>query len=175
MSEIKHSNAFRRAWKKYLKATYSSCSSMPLSSKGFSCVSPVWLGKNSFSACSGRGVGVSKIKVSTIEPFELPKDTLWRQMKNTRVIIRSNWKLGHGASEIKKMKSNMQRILKVKFLQGILTILFLHDEWNRHFRWRNSAVFTETALNHASWTLKFIFTHKYINIILTRTKGNQNY
>ena len=52
---------------------------MPLSFRPFSCVAAT-VGfvdeKNSRSACSGRGVGVSKINVSTMEPFDDPKDTL---------------------------------------------------------------------------------------------------
>lgn len=65
--------------------TYSSCSSIPLSFRPFSCAAAsVWFvdEKNSRSACSGSGVGVSKINVSTMEPFDDPKDTLqWRKMK----------------------------------------------------------------------------------------------
>lgn len=61
--------------------TYSSCSSMPLSFRSFSFDAgsvEFVLEKNSRSACSGSGVGVSKINVSTIEPLDDPKDTLER-------------------------------------------------------------------------------------------------
>lgn len=36
----------------------------------------VFDGKNSRSACSGSGVGVSNTNVSTIEPFDEPNETL---------------------------------------------------------------------------------------------------
>lgn len=66
---------------------------MPLSSRNddellptFSCAADCLLalegfvgsgGKlNSLSACSGNGVGVSKTRVSTIDPFDDPNDTL---------------------------------------------------------------------------------------------------
>lgn len=78
--------------------TYSSCNSMPLSSRcvdrfsdavdcllaleGFVC----WGGKlNSLSACSGSGVGVSKTSVSTIDPFDEPNDTLWTHIQRRRI------------------------------------------------------------------------------------------
>lgn len=75
-------------------STYSSCISMPLSSRHddelllhkLFCVvdaiddlpAPTASGgkPNSRSACSGNGVGVSNTSVSTIEPFDEPNDTL---------------------------------------------------------------------------------------------------
>lgn len=63
--------------------TYSSCSSIPLSSTLLLtfCVVDLFVPSsgenvNSRSACSGSGVGVSNTNVSTIDPFEEPKDTL---------------------------------------------------------------------------------------------------
>lgn len=62
---------------------------MPLSSSPFVVSLPSPSGsvdeKNSRSACSGRGVGVSKINVSTIDPFEEPKETL-KEMKNRSIL-----------------------------------------------------------------------------------------
>lgn len=55
-----------------IKATYSSCNSIPLSS-----LAPFESGKlNSLSECSGKGVGASNTSVSTMEPLEDPNDTL---------------------------------------------------------------------------------------------------
>lgn len=52
---------------------------MPLSFSPFVSCDPVVAltdEKNSRSACSGKGVGVSKMSVSTIDPFDEPKETL---------------------------------------------------------------------------------------------------
>lgn len=109
--------------------TYSSCSSMPFSSKMFSCVSQTnWFeGKNSFSACSGRGVGVSKMSVSTIDPFELPNETLRRQKITEKLqpILVQKWVMA-------QLKLCMQQIMKVK--------LFLK------FRLRVRSYFFSTAI-----------------------------
>lgn len=63
---------------------------MPLSLRPFSCVTGA-AGlvdeKNSRSECSGNGVGVSKISVSTIEPFDDPKETLRRQRKENENLL----------------------------------------------------------------------------------------
>lgn len=65
--------------RKRKSCTYSSCISIPLSLSPFIFVFvvPVITGeKNSRSACSGNGVGVSNTKVSTMDPLDDPKETL---------------------------------------------------------------------------------------------------
>lgn len=75
---------------------------MPLSFRTLSCVS-VAVGfvdeKNSRSECSGSGVGVSKISVSTIEPFEDPKETLWKKKRK----IHYKAKLGYQDIELNEL------------------------------------------------------------------------
>lgn len=87
--------------------TYSSCSSMPLSSRHDDellhnpvvfcvVVNDLWTpqppavdgsaGKpNSRSACSGNGVGVSNTNVSTIEPLDDPNETLWERENGKKI------------------------------------------------------------------------------------------
>lgn len=48
-------------------------------------VSDVFDGKNSRSACSGSGVGVSNTNVSTIEPFDEPNETLQKKITKIKV------------------------------------------------------------------------------------------
>lgn len=72
---------------------------MPLSFRSLSCVS-VATGfveeKNSRSECSGSGVGVSKISVSTIEPFDDPNETLQEEKREIHdKVNQSTTKLGY--------------------------------------------------------------------------------
>lgn len=92
----------------FSSSTYSSCNSMPLSSRAdvellpcpatLCVVDNLSAGKpNSRSACSGNGVGVSKTSVSTIEPFDEPNETLQqrkiarnREKKTTNMLRKRN-------------------------------------------------------------------------------------
>lgn len=121
---------------------------MPLSFRTLSCVS-VAIGfvdeKNSRSECSGRGVGVSKISVSTIEPFDDPKETLWKKVRK----IRYKAKLGYHDIKLNKLRRQSFYIIENEsFHVGSASKICNHQLC--HQLWVTSSWSQQNAFEHAN-------------------------